>query len=254
MTYLFFDIECANNFGGIGKICSFGYVLCREDFSVIESDDFLMNPDAPFDWYLFKPGSKCQLAYSREEYRARPTFPHYYAKLASLLAAKERLVLGFGCANDVATIASECARYALTVPAFACHDIHQALEQQYAMQGSLGAFVQALEIPTKGMEFHDSRADAYFTMKVTDRLCADSKKPLAELLAPYTPATGEQALVHLQKKLFRKWREREEAAKAAAAGDGAKPRRVPKKLSVPAWFDWRAEMLAELKAQKESAR
>ena len=93
MTYLFFDIECANCFDGIGKICSFGYVLCDENFSVIETDDLLMNPAAPFDWYLFKKDSKCKLAYSREDYINNPKFPEHYKKIKSLLEESNRIVL-----------------------------------------------------------------------------------------------------------------------------------------------------------------
>ena len=89
MTNLFFDIECANNFDGVGKICSFGYALCGQDFSLIESDDLLMNPDAPFDWYLFKKNSRCHLAYTREEYNRNPKFPHHYPKISSLVGAED---------------------------------------------------------------------------------------------------------------------------------------------------------------------
>ena len=45
MKFLFFDIECANCFGGVGKIFSFGYVLTDETFHVLERDDILMNPE-----------------------------------------------------------------------------------------------------------------------------------------------------------------------------------------------------------------
>ena len=65
-SYLFFDIECANCFGGVGKMCSFGYVLTDEDFNVIDSQDVAMNPEAEFDWYLFSPKNKCRLAYSKD--------------------------------------------------------------------------------------------------------------------------------------------------------------------------------------------
>ena len=187
-SYLFFDIECANNFGGTGKICSFGYVLCNQDFSVIETDDLLMNPDAPFDWYLFKKGSRCHLAYSKEEYIKNPKFPQYYQRIRSLLGAGDRLVLGFGCKGDLKTIGAECRRYGLAEITYACYDIRTVLEKFYGMQGGLGAFVERLGIDTQGMEFHDSRADAIFTMKVTEKLTRDAGKPLAEILKPFQPS------------------------------------------------------------------
>ena len=250
MTYLFFDIECANNFGGIGKMCSFGYVLCASDFSVIESDDLLMNPDAPFDWYLFKQGSKCQLAYSREDYQRQPLFTAFYERLRGLLAAEERLVLGFGGSNDIATIATECVRYDCEPIDFACYDIRAALEAHYQQQGSLRDYVSLLGIDTAGRDFHDSRADALFTMQVTARLCADSNKPLAALVAAYPPATSSHALSDRKKKLYRRVLERAEAQKTAAAPESARRRRIPKRITVPANFDFRAEILRELQRQK----
>ena len=46
MRYVFFDIECAD--GGKGSICSFGYVICDEEFREIESDDIIINPDSAY--------------------------------------------------------------------------------------------------------------------------------------------------------------------------------------------------------------
>lgn len=243
MTYLFFDIECANSFGGIGKMCSFGYVLCNllpsGEFSPIETDDILINPDAPFDWYLFKKNSKCHLAYSRSEYQRQPKFPHFYSKIQSLLSAKDRLVFGFGCKNDVATITTECIRYNLPQIDFSCHDEHTICEKIYDMQGGLSAFVEKLEIDTQGMEFHDSRADAWFTMKVMERLLKDASKPASDVLMPFTPYKSEFIFREQIRKLFRKWLEKNEGKKAA---DG-KPKRIPKKVKVPEWFDYRHALL-----------
>ena len=248
MTYLFFDIDCANSFGGIGKICSFGYVLCNADFSVIATDDILMNPDAPFDWYLFKKGSKCHLAYSRTEYQRQPKFPQFYSKIQALLGAKDRLVFGFGSKNDVKTIATECLRYNVPQIEFSCYDMHSVLEKQYEMQGGLSAFVEKLGIDTQGMEFHDSRADAWFTMKVTERLVKDSGKPMPELLSAYTPHSSPLVLQEQIKTLFKKWLERSEAKKAAEG----KPRRTQKKVTVPDWFDYRQELLRQIASQAET--
>lgn len=54
MKYLFFDIECANCFGGTGKICEFSYILSDEHFNEIELNQFIINPNAPFDSYVLK--------------------------------------------------------------------------------------------------------------------------------------------------------------------------------------------------------
>ena len=251
MTYLFFDIECANCFDGIGKICSFGYVLCDENFSVIETDDLLMNPAAPFDWYLFKKESRCRLAYSREEYIKNPKFPDYYKKIKSLLESSQRLVLGFGCQNDVATIATECLRYDLDLIDFNCQDIHTVLEKTYDFKGGLSSFVEKFGISTEGMDFHDSRSDAYFTMKVTEKLVKDSGKSLKEILEPFTPFSSKLLRRQKIKKLFANFLERKEAAKANPSG---KPPRPLKKITVPSWFDYKKELAYEIELSKKGGK
>ena len=61
-TYLFFDIECANCFGGVGKMCSFGYVVVNQDWTILDEDDVVMNPETEFDWDLFDQKRGCKLA------------------------------------------------------------------------------------------------------------------------------------------------------------------------------------------------
>ena len=250
MTYLFFDIECANSFGGIGKICSFGYVLCNSNFSIIESNDLLINPDTVFDWYLFSKRAKCRLAYSREEYSRQPKFPHHYSKIKSLLEGKDRLVFGFGCQNDIATIAVECLRSDQKLIDCKCYDIRPLLEQFYETEGGLGLFVEKLAIPTQGMEFHDSKADAFFTMKVAEKLVEDCKKPLEEQLKPFTPFSSVELQKSKIKKLYTNYIERTEAGKTQSE----KTKNPQKKKNVPKNFDARKELLEEIKLQNEANR
>ena len=44
MNILFFDLECANRFNGIGKICEFGAVLVDSNFNFINQYSFCMSP------------------------------------------------------------------------------------------------------------------------------------------------------------------------------------------------------------------
>jgi len=221
-------------------------VLCDENFSVIESDDLLMNPDTIFDWYLFKEDSKCRLAYTREDYINNPKFPQHYKKIQSLLEASNQIIFGFGCQNDVATIATECLRYDLDLIDFNCHDIHTVLEKIYGIKGGLGTYVEKFEIPTDGMEFHDSKADAFFTMKVTEKLMNEQKKPLKEILAPYTPFSSKLLRKQKIKKLYANYLERKEAGKNK---DGKAPRPL-KKIVVPQWFDYKRELIEEIERDK----
>ena len=46
--YLFYDTEFANSFGGIHKLCSFGYILTDTDFNMIKNEEYIMDPEEPF--------------------------------------------------------------------------------------------------------------------------------------------------------------------------------------------------------------
>jgi hypothetical protein len=80
MNYLFFDIECANCFDGVGKICEFGYVLTDEKFSVIEENSFKMNPRAVFDKKGFAMRG-IHLEHPFAFYKTQPDFPYFYPKI-----------------------------------------------------------------------------------------------------------------------------------------------------------------------------
>ena len=55
--YLFFDLEFANSQKESYKICEFGYVIVDEDFNIIKTDNFTINPDISrreWDWYVLR--------------------------------------------------------------------------------------------------------------------------------------------------------------------------------------------------------
>ena len=83
-TFLFFDIECANCFNGIGKMCSLGYVIINENFEILDEDDVVMNPETEFDWYLFEPKNDCTLAYSKDYFRMQHNFESYHSEIKKL--------------------------------------------------------------------------------------------------------------------------------------------------------------------------
>ena len=72
MKYLFFDIECANCFNNIGKICEFGYVMTDEKFKVLDKNLILINPNTKFDWYV----AKNLLAHSKKQYLYGRSVPY----------------------------------------------------------------------------------------------------------------------------------------------------------------------------------
>ena len=102
MNYIFFDIECANCEGGQAKICSFGYVVTNEAFEVLEKEDLLVNPRAPFMLTGHRNRPYIKLAYDKEEFKKAPDFPGVYEKIRELLNRRDSLIFGYAADNDAA--------------------------------------------------------------------------------------------------------------------------------------------------------
>jgi DNA polymerase III epsilon subunit-like protein len=181
-TYLFFDIECANCFDGKGKMCSFGYVLTDGQFTVIESDDIVINPEAEFDWYLFSPKNRCPLAYSKEYFRRQHNFKDYYKQIKTLLTAPFRKVVGFSSGNDVAFIITACERYNLPLINFAAYDAEPVLNTANNIRKGLAAWAEFYHIDTTELHAHRSSDDAMMTMLVVKALCTAQRTELGPLL------------------------------------------------------------------------
>lgn len=169
MEYLFFDVECANCFGGVGKMCSFGYVLTDESFNIIESDDIVMNPDCEFDWYLYKNKNDIKLAYSQEFFRSKPNFQSHYERIKSLLTRSGVKVFGFSSLNDVGFVVTACERYNLPVFDFAAYDLERIVKSDDEIFGSLEERCRILGVDNSDLQAHKSSDDAVMTMRL---LCA----------------------------------------------------------------------------------
>lgn len=184
-SYLFFDIECANCFGGVGKMCSFGYVLTDEDFNVIDSQDVAMNPEAEFDWYLFSPKNKCRLAYSKDYFRAQHNFDSYYKGIKKLLEESGRRVIGFSSANDVGFIVSAWERYGLEPINFCAYDSAAIASNITGSKRGLSEWCAFFNIDISGLTAHCSRDDAMMTMLLVKSLCAQKNMGIEELLSKH---------------------------------------------------------------------
>ena len=102
MNYLFFDVECANSFDGVGKICEFGYVLTDENLNIIKQGIYLINPDAEFDWYVkYKI-----ISYAIKEYEKAPKY--------NLNTVKQKIFL-FCSRSNVVLRMQQCDR-----PGYGC--------------------------------------------------------------------------------------------------------------------------------------
>lgn len=181
-SYLFFDIECANCFDGIGKMCSFGYVLTDRYFKVLDSDDVVMNPECEFDWYLFSSKNKCPLAYSKDYFRAQRNFESYYKPIKKLLEEVDRTVIGFASQNDVGFVVSACERYNLPAINFSSYDIAKILESDKQNKMKLAEWCEFYGIDISKIKAHKSKDDAMMTMLLAKAFCEEKNIELQELI------------------------------------------------------------------------
>ncbi len=164
-TYLFFDVECANCFGGVGKMCSFGYVITDSCFNIIEHDDIVMNPQSEFDWYLLKNGGT-SLAYPKDYFLSQPPFPAFEEQIRSIFMEKNRKVFAFGALNDVGFVVSAFERYRFQVPRFSAFDVEKFCKKDGEIFGSLEKRCEELGIDNSDLIAHKSSDDALMTMRL----------------------------------------------------------------------------------------
>ena len=181
MRYVFFDIECAD--GGKGSICSFGYVICDEEFREIESDDIIINPDSRF--YLVGRSKRPDLflAYPEAVFRKAPLFPHYYERIRSILEADDQIVIGHSVQDDAAFLCKSCARYGLPPLKFKFADSQSLYADYLGKKGqvALDKACDAFGIP-KDHKIHKSEDDARATMRLVCAICKAKGKTLPDAI------------------------------------------------------------------------
>ena len=135
MNYLFFDTECANCFDGDGKICEFGYALTDENYTVIEKDNIIINPECEFD----KKGlamSKIKLALPYSGYLKYGNFTAAYEKIRSLFARAD-IAVGHNTQADAQYLLYACHRYSLESFDYKFIDTQKEVRELYDRQKSL---------------------------------------------------------------------------------------------------------------------
>lgn len=171
MNLVFFDIECASVFKYTAKICAFGYVVCDEQFNILEKKDVLVNPKGKFHLTDNRGDHGLVLPYEYSEFKKYPTFPQVFPKIKKLLEDKNNLVFGHATLNDVKYLDLETNRFNLPPFDFSFSD--SQLMYMTAMNDFSRQF--GLEYITKDLnvEFTPHRAadDAYATMRVVEALC-----------------------------------------------------------------------------------
>ncbi len=164
-TFLFFDVECANCFGGVGKMCSFGYVLTDSSFNILENDDIVMNPESEFDWFLLKNGGT-SLAYPKSFFLSQKPFPFFSERIFDLICEKNRQIFAFGALSDVGFVVTAFERYRLSIPQFCAFDLERFCKIDGEISGSLEKRCSLLKIDNSDLTAHKSSDDALMTMRL----------------------------------------------------------------------------------------
>lgn len=181
MEYLFFDIECADGF----HICSFGYVIVDESFTVLEKRDILMNPECAFRLSRARFDPYVQLAYGEKEFRKHPSFGKQYAALRALLTQPNRILLGHSIASDLNFLETAYEKYDkphLLLNVYDTQSFYCRYAPQYQAR-SLENIVQDLGIDVSGLTEHKSCDDAEMSMLVAKELCRRSECGMPDFLA-----------------------------------------------------------------------
>ncbi len=182
MRYVFFDIECAD--GGKGSICSFGYVICDENFTELESDDILVNPDSRFHLVGRAKRADLVLAYPESVFRKAPLFPEVYVRIRSILEAEDQIVFGHSVQDDAAFLCKSCVRYGLPPFNFTFAD-SQSLYADYIGKKGQVALDKACDAfgIFKDEVVHKSEDDAEATMQLVRAICEKKQLTLPEAVA-----------------------------------------------------------------------
>lgn len=190
MKYVFFDIECAN--GGIGSICSFGYVITDEDFNVIIQRDIIINPPGKFKLTGRERKADIVLAYPEYVFRQHPKFYYYYNEIEGVLTSDNVIIVGHSTENDAIFLNKSCERYKKPFIDFKYFDTQKLFsklnneKKQISLENSLIAY--GLEVPSG---LHRSDIDAHATMELAKEMCKKEGVTLSELVKIHIDCTGE---------------------------------------------------------------
>lgn len=205
-TFLFFDCECANIFDGIGKLCSLGYVLVDDEFNILEKEDIVINPETEFDWYLFSQKNDCQLAYSKDYFRAKPNFESYYKRIKKMFTNGNCYIAGFSVSNDVGYVNNSCDRYYKELINFRAFDIEPLVKNIFNTKKKLFEWAEFLECDISKLQSHKSVDDAMATMLILKKICEKENLAPEELLKKYKEyfVSSEQVAEQEELRLYKK--------------------------------------------------
>lgn len=185
VKYLFFDIECANP--RFNSICTFGYVLTDENFTVLDSRDILINPETSYDKYVVKN----ILHYPTELLNSQMPFPCFFDEIRAMMCGEDTVVFGFSISNDIRFLNETCIRYRLPAMNYTFYDV-QKLFGEYAKMNDQAGIEKAFEVLSLGKPeiVHRSDEDARATMLILKTLVALCGVSSVEYLAKNAHCSG----------------------------------------------------------------
>lgn len=183
MRYLFFDVEGANCYNFVSKMCTFGYVITDEKFNLKSKIDVIINPCSPFDRHILR---KKINAYPIETYSTRPPFNYFYKSIKNILEYDDQLIVGWSIENDVRYVYDACKRYHLKQPNYKYLDLQKIIIKMENLENppSLESACEKYGIET--LISHKSDDDAFLTMKIAERVCKDLNLTLEQLFEKYS--------------------------------------------------------------------
>ena len=184
MKYLFFDIECANCFGGKAKIYSFGYLVTDEQFNIISApEDILINPDSKFDPYV----KKNILVYDRAYLKTMPKFNERYTTIKKLMTERGVICIGYGTDNDLRFLHDDCNRYGLEEIKAKTFDVQKLILLAENNPARKLDVEFAERFPDGEGRAHRSDVDAIRTMMIAKQICENTNKSISEYMKMKLP-------------------------------------------------------------------
>ena len=187
MRYLFFDIEGANCYNFVSKMCTFGYVITDEKFNLKSKIDVIINPCSPFDRHILRKNIH---AYPIETYSTRPPFNYFYKSIKNILEFNEQLIVGWSIDNDVRYVYDACKRYNLKQIQYKYLDLQKVIVKVENLENppSLESICEKYGIET--LISHKSDDDAFLTMKIAEKVCNSLNLTLEELYDKYNDCSS----------------------------------------------------------------
>ncbi len=163
MRYLFFDLEYATSKGGNIKICEFGYVVTDEKFTVLERDNFIIDPNIQkheWDWRVVRTILRRNIS----EYESNPSFPYYYPKIKKLIVGAD-YIIGHSLNGDAKALNDDCQRYDLPSLNYDFYDIKSIFKEYSNTKKDISVENMLIALGVDGEKnTHDAETDAYNTM------------------------------------------------------------------------------------------